>query len=52
MDFLADVHSPALLRDALLAIEISVVSMLAGLLLGLGLTLLRLPRFGVLRSGA
>jgi len=41
-DFLSYVVSPFLLRGALLAIEISVLAMAFGLVLGLGLALMRL----------
>jgi polar amino acid transport system permease protein len=44
--------SPFLLRGALLAIEIAVLAMAAGLLLGLGLALLRLSRHSAIRGAA
>ena len=43
-EFLSYLVSPLLLRGALLALEIAALSMLFGLLLGLGLALLRLSR--------
>src|SRR3979411_943345 len=51
-DFLAYVVSPFLLWGALLAIEISVLAMAFGLVLGLGLALMRLSRCGALRGPA
>src|SRR5271169_1692414 len=51
-DFLSYVVSPFLLRGALLAIEISVLAMSLGLVLGLGLALMRLSRHGALRGPA
>jgi polar amino acid transport system permease protein len=50
--FLNYVFSPFLLRGALLAIEIAAVAMVAGLLLGLGLALLRLSRNRFLSGAA
>src|SRR6516165_7257862 len=50
--FLHYLTSHFLLEGALLAIEIAVVSMVAGLVLGLGLALLRLSRHAVLRGPA
>ena len=47
--FLHYLTSHFLLEGALLAIEIAVVSMVAGLVLGLGLALLRLSRHAVPR---
>jgi polar amino acid transport system permease protein len=44
--------SPFLLQGALLAIEIAVLAMAAGLLLGLGLALLRLSRHSAIRGAA
>jgi polar amino acid transport system permease protein len=44
--------SPFLLQGAVLAVEISLVSMVLGLLLGLGLALLRLAPVGIARSAA
>src|SRR5271170_7110616 len=52
IDFLSYVVSPFLLQGALLAVEISVVSMALGLVLGLGLALLRLSRHAALRGPA
>ena len=46
------VASPFLLQGALLAIEIAVVSMVFGLVLGLGLALMRVSRHAWLRSPA
>jgi polar amino acid transport system permease protein len=51
-DFLAYVVSPFLLWGALLAIEISVLAMAFGLVLGLGLALMRLSRHAALRGPA
>src|SRR5260370_21889178 len=51
-DFLSYVVSSFLLRGALLAIEISVLSMAFGLALGLGLALMRLSRHAALRGPA
>src|ERR1700676_267838 len=51
-DFLSYVVSGFLLRGALLAIEISVLAMAFGLVLGLGLALMRLSRHAALRSPA
>src|SRR5882762_6276003 len=51
-DFLAYVVSPFLLRGALLAIEISVLAMAIGLVLGLGLALMRLSRHAAVRGPA
>ncbi len=44
--------SPFLLQGALLTLELSVVAMAFGLLLGLGLALLRLSRHAPLRGAA
>ena len=49
-DFLSYVVSPFLLRGALLAIEISVLAMAFGLVLGLGLALMRLSRHAWVRG--
>ncbi len=51
-DFLSYVVSPFLLRGALLAIEISVLAMAIGLVLGLGLALMRLSRHAAVRGPA
>src|SRR5229473_3031625 len=51
-DFLSYVVSPFLLRGALLAIEISVLAMAFGLVLGLGLALMRLSRHAAVRGPA
>jgi polar amino acid transport system permease protein len=51
-EFLHYLTSHFLLEGALLAIEIAVVSMVVGLVLGLGLALLRLSRHAVLRGPA
>jgi polar amino acid transport system permease protein len=51
-DFLSYVVSPFLLWGALLAIEISVLAMAFGLVLGLGLALMRLSRHAALRGPA
>jgi polar amino acid transport system permease protein len=51
-DFLSYVVSPFLLRGALLAIEISVLAMAFGLVLGLGLALMRLSRHAWVRGPA
>jgi polar amino acid transport system permease protein len=51
-DFLSYVVSPFLLRGALLAIEISALAMAFGLVLGLGLALMRLSRHRALRGPA
>jgi polar amino acid transport system permease protein len=51
-DFLSYVVSSFLLRGALLAIEISVLAMTFGLVLGLGLALMRLSRHAALRGPA
>src|ERR1700737_4208628 len=51
-DFLSYVVSPFLLRGALLAIEISVLAMAFGLVLGLGLALMRLSRHSWVRGPA
>src|SRR6266850_455481 len=51
-DFLSYLVSPFLLKGALLAIEISVLSMALGLVLGLGLALMRLSRHTALRGPA
>src|ERR1700676_4550562 len=51
-DFLSYVVSSFLLRGALLAIEISVLAMAFGLVLGLGLALMRLSRHAALRGPA
>jgi polar amino acid transport system permease protein len=51
-EFLHYVATPFLLEGAVLAIEIAVVSMALGLMLGLGLALLRLSRHAALRSPA
>ncbi len=50
--FLGYVVSPFLLRGALLAVEIAALAMAAGLLLGLGLALLRLSRHAAVRGAA
>ena len=52
MQYLSYVFSPFLLRGAVLAIEIAALSIVAGLLLGLLLALLRLSRHPALRSVA
>ena len=46
------VTAPFLLQGALLAIEIAVLAMIGGALLGLGLALMRLSRFAPVRGGA
>ena len=46
------VVSPFLLKGALLAVEIAALAMAAGLVLGLGLAMLRLSRFASLRGAA
>jgi polar amino acid transport system permease protein len=51
-DFFSYVVSPFLLRGALLAIEISALSLTFGLVLGLGLALMRLSRHAALRGPA
>ncbi len=51
-EFLSYMVSPFLLRGAWLAIEIAALSMALGLLLGLGLALLRLSRHAVLSGAA
>jgi len=51
-EFLHYLTSHFLLEGALLAIEIAVVSMVVGLVLGLGLALLRLSRHAMLRGPA
>src|SRR5260370_40529716 len=51
-DFISYVVSPFLLRGALLAIEISVLAMTFGLVLGLVLALMRLSRYAALRGPA
>jgi polar amino acid transport system permease protein len=51
-DFVSYLVTPFLLQGALLAIEISVVSMALGLSLGLGLALARMSRHAVLRGPA
>jgi polar amino acid transport system permease protein len=51
-EFLHYVVSPFLLEGAVLAIDIAVVSMALGLVLGLGLALLRLSRHAALRRPA
>ena len=51
-DFLSYVVSPFLLWGAVLAIEISVLAMAFGLVLGLGLALMRLSRHAALRGPA
>jgi His/Glu/Gln/Arg/opine family amino acid ABC transporter permease subunit len=51
-DFLSYVVSGFLLRGALLAIEISVLAMAFGLVLGLGLALMRLSRHAAVRGPA
>src|SRR6266404_5962564 len=51
-DFLAYVVSPFLLRGALLALEISVLSMAFGLVLGLGLAMMRLSRHAAISGPA
>src|SRR6202158_4469443 len=51
-DFLSYVVSPFLLRGALLAVEISVLAMAFGLVLGLGLALMRLSRHAAVRGPA
>jgi polar amino acid transport system permease protein len=50
--FLAYVISPFLLKGALLAVEIAALSIVLGLLLGLGLALLRQSRHRALRGAA
>jgi polar amino acid transport system permease protein len=51
-DFLSYVASPFLLKGALLAVEISVLAMAFGLVLGLVLALMRLSRHAALRGPA
>jgi polar amino acid transport system permease protein len=51
-DVLGYVVTPFLLRGALLAIQIAALAMVIGVLLGLGLALLRLSRFAAVRSAA
>ena len=46
------IGSPFLLRGALLAVEIAALAMAIGLLLGLGLAMLRISRIAVLRRAA
>lgn len=52
MNVLGYVGAPFLLKGAQLAVEIAAVAMAIGLLLGLGLALLRLSRIAALRSAA
>jgi polar amino acid transport system permease protein len=51
-DFLSYVVSPFLLQGALLAIEIAALAMVLGLVMGLGLALMRLSRQAALRNPA
>src|ERR1700730_2614449 len=51
-DFLSYVVSPFLLQGALLAVEIAAVSLVCGLVLGLGLALMRLSPHAALRGPA
>jgi polar amino acid transport system permease protein len=51
-DFIAYTTSGFLWSGALLAVEITAASMLLGLILGLGLALMRLSRIGVVRAAA
>jgi polar amino acid transport system permease protein len=51
-EFLGYVAEPFLWSGALLAVEIAVLAMAGGVLLGLGLALLRLSRLGVLSAAA
>jgi polar amino acid transport system permease protein len=52
MQYLSYVFSPFLLQGAVLAVEIAALSIVVGLLLGLGLALLRLSRHPALRGVA
>ena len=51
-ELLSYVVEPFLWNGALLAVEIAALAMVGGFLLGLGLALLRLSRFGPVRSAA
>lgn len=52
LDLLSYITDPFLLSGAWLAVEIAVLAMISGIILGLGLALLRLSRFRILRGAA